>query len=99
MKDPVDAIFVVGSCEDMADHQLSCPCHCARIVTEVRMLEQDAAILLMDANRVLDGLGFPSLVDESSIHVVYCTFAVASQCQRVGHVAASIFSEIKGMLT
>lgn len=62
------------------------------------MLEQDSGILLVNTNRILDGLSMPGTVDEISIKVLDTALAVAAEGERVGHVASSILAKIKSML-
>ena len=66
MKDPVDAVFVICSGENVRDNELSAAGNNDRIVTEVSVLEQDACILLVNANSILDRGALSSTVDECS---------------------------------
>ena len=78
-------------------YQLPRPRNSARVIAKVSVLEQDASVLFMNADGVLDSLRFSSLVDERCVHVVDCTFAVASKCQRVGHVSATVLAKVERM--
>lgn len=57
VEDPVDAVLVVGGREDLGDNELAAARHDGRAVAEIRVFEQDAGILLVDADGVLDGDG------------------------------------------
>jgi hypothetical protein len=98
VENPVNAILIVSSGKNMADDKLPRSRNSARVIAEVRMLEQNASVFLMNANCVLDRLRLPSLVDKCCIHVVDRTFAVASKCQRIGHVSTAIFAKVERML-
>jgi len=56
--DPVDAVFVVAGCEDLADDEFAGAGSGGGVVAEVRVFEQDAVVFFVDANCVLDGIGF-----------------------------------------
>lgn len=97
VEDPVYAVLVVGSSENVRDDQLPGARYCAALVAEVSVLKKNARILFMDTDRILDGCSFSSTVDEVGVHVVDSSFAVASQAERIGHVSAAVFAEIEGM--
>lgn len=99
MQNPVHAILVVGSSENMGDDKLSCASHDHAVVTEVGMLEQNAVVFFVDANGVLDGCGGSSTVDESGVEVVNRTLAVTAQTQRICHVPTPVLPQIERMLT
>lgn len=63
------------------------------------MLEQDASILFVDTNGVLDGLRIACSVDEIGIHIVNGTLAITAKGQAIGHVSSTVLAEIKRMLT
>lgn len=52
----------------------------------------------MDADGVLDRLRAAGAVDEVGVHVVNGAFAVTAETQTIGHVSATIFAEIEGVL-
>jgi hypothetical protein len=52
MHNPVNTVFVVGCCEDMADDQFAAANHCAGVVSEIGVLEQDAGVLFVDLHAV-----------------------------------------------
>lgn len=78
VEDPVDAVLVVGRGEDLANDQLAGARDNDRVVAEIRVLEQNAVVFLVDADGVLDRLGRPGAVDELGVHVVDAAFAVAA---------------------
>jgi hypothetical protein len=98
VEDPVHAVLVVGRGEDVRDDQLPSTCDDDRVVPEVSMLEQDARILLVDADGVLDDGACTRLVDERGVHVVNGSLAVTAQRQAVGHVSTTVFTQIEGVL-
>lgn len=67
MEDPVDAIFVIGGCEDLADEELARAGHGAAVVAEVGVLEEDAGVFFVDADGVFDGFGDTGTVDEFGV--------------------------------
>ena len=98
MKDPLDGIFIVGSSEDVLHDQLSRSCHDNRLISEVRMLEEDTIIFLVNADCILDSPYSTSLRGEVGIHIVDGALAVATKREAVGHVTAAILAKIKGVL-
>lgn len=98
VEDPVHCIFVIRRREDVGDEEFAPSCDDHGIVTEIGMFEEDASIFLVDADGILDGLRSSGTIDEMRIHVVDDTFAVATQSEAVGHVAASILTEVEGVL-
>lgn len=98
VEDPIDTVFVVGCSEDVRDDKLAGTSHSRCLVTEIHVLEQDASVLFVDANGILDRLRFASFVDKGEVHVMDRAFAVAAQGEAVGHVATTILSEVKSML-
>lgn len=99
MEIPIDAIFVVGSCEDVRDDEFSATGYNDGVISKIGMLEQNAGVLFMHADGVLDGLARPGAVDEVGVHVVYGSFAITTQRQTVGHVSSAIFAKIESMLS
>ena len=67
MEDPVNAVLVVRRCEDVGDEELATSCYNDRIVTEIRMLEENASIFFVNANSILDRRTLPSSVDKCSL--------------------------------
>ncbi len=64
MEDPIHTILVVRCGEDVRDEKLPSASHDDRIVTEIRVLEQDAGVFFVYAYGVLDGLAGTSAVDK-----------------------------------
>ena len=62
------------------------------------MLEQNARILLVDTDGVLDGGTLSSPVDEGCIHIVNRSFAITTQGKTVGHISSTIFAQVESML-
>lgn len=56
--DPVDAVFVVAGGEDLADDELAGTGRGGGLVAEVGVFEEDAVVFFVDANCVLDRVGF-----------------------------------------
>ena len=98
MEDPVYAVLVIGRREDVRDDELPPPRHDYRVVAKVGVLEQDPGVLFVDADSVLDCRAHPSAVHKGGVHVVDRTLAVAAESEAVGHVAASVFAEVEGVL-
>jgi hypothetical protein len=86
VEDPLNSIFVVGGSEDLLDDELACAGNSDRLVSEVRVLEENAGVLLVDADGVLDGLDVSITGWELSVEIVDGTLAIAAQGERVGHV-------------
>ena len=98
VEDPVDTVFIVGGSEDVGDDEFAGTSDDDRVVTEIRVLEQNAIVFFVDAHGVLDGAGRTGAVDKVKVQVVDASLAVTTQAQRVGHVSATIFTQIEGML-
>lgn len=95
---PGDDVLVVGGGEDLLDDQLAATGDDDGIVTEVAMLEEDAGILLVNADGILDGAKTTITGRELGIHVVNGALAVAAKGQAVGHVASTILTLVKSVL-
>lgn len=78
VENPVDAVFIVGSSEDVRDDKLASASDCYTVVAEIGVLEQDPSVFLMDADSVLDGRGLSGAVNERRIHVVDGALAVTA---------------------
>ena len=78
VEDPVHAVLVVSSGEDVRDDELAGASHRNAVITEVGVLEQNPSILFVDTDSVFDRCGLPGTVDERCIHVVYRALAVAA---------------------
>lgn len=98
VEDPVDAVFIVRGCEDLGDDKFPAAGDDRRVVAEISVLEQYPSVFLMNADGVFDNCASAGTVDESRIHVVDCTFAVAAEGQAVGHVAATVFAQVESVL-
>jgi hypothetical protein len=59
---------------------------------------KDPRVLFMNTDGVLDLIRISIAKIEASVEVADGAFAVASQCQRVGHKSGAIFSEIESVL-
>lgn len=66
----LNSIFIVGGGEDLLDNQLPCSGDDHGFVPEVRVLKQDAAILLVNADGVLNGADLAGSCWELGIEVV-----------------------------
>lgn len=98
VEDPLAGVLVVGRSEDLLHDELARPSDDDGIVTEVAVLEEDAVVLFVDANGVLDVANRPIPRREIGIEVVDSTLAVAAETKAVGHVASAVFTEIEGVL-
>ena len=78
MENPLDSILVVGSSENVLHDQLTSPCHNHRVISEVRVFKQDAVVLLMDADCILDRPYSTCLGWEVCIDIMNCTLAIAA---------------------
>ena len=56
VEDPVHAVFVICGGENMGYEKFSAPCHNDRVVSEVRVLEEDTSVLLVDTNSIFNRL-------------------------------------------
>lgn len=92
MEDPVHAVFVVGGGEDVGNNELAATGDDDGVVAEVGVLEEDAGIFLMDADGVFDDLSGACTVHELCVHIVDAALAVASEAERVGHVATAVLA-------
>lgn len=64
MEDPVDAVFIVSSSEDVGDDEFPSTSDDHGVVTEIGVLEEDSGVFFVDADGVFDGCGLSSAVDE-----------------------------------
>jgi hypothetical protein len=99
VKDPVHTILIVCCCKDVRDDKLSSSSNNDRVVTEVGVLEENARILLMNTNSILDSRALAGPIDECSIHIVDSTLAITTKRQAVGHVSSTILTKIERMLS
>jgi hypothetical protein len=53
---PIDAVFIVSRREDLTNDELRRTCDSAGLISEIRVLEQNASILFVDTDSILDGL-------------------------------------------
>lgn len=97
VENPVNAVFVVCCSEYVRNQQLPSSSHNNGVVSEVSVLEEYAGVFFVDADGVLDRLACTGTVDEVRIHVVDGPFTIAAESEAVGHVATSVFTQIKGM--
>jgi hypothetical protein len=67
MENPVHAVLVVCSCENMRDYELAATSYDDGVVAEVSVLEENAGIFLVNTDCVLDGCAFSSPVDECCV--------------------------------
>jgi hypothetical protein len=67
---PVDAVLVVASGEDLANNQLASTSSGRRLVTEVSVLEQNSIVFFVDADCVLDRVRFAVPVSNMSVSLV-----------------------------
>ncbi|EEQ41672.1 hypothetical protein CLUG_05799 [Clavispora lusitaniae ATCC 42720] len=98
---PVDTVLVVGSSEDSRHNQLLTTSNHggSEVISEVRVLEQQTVIFLVDANSILHRQWVTGLVGEMSIHVVDHTLTVTSKSKRVGTVSRTILTNVQSMLS
>ena len=99
VEDPVDAVFIVRSGKDVRENQFTATSDNHGLVAEIGMLVEDTSIFFMDADGVLHNCAGTGTVDKCCIHVVDCALAVAAERQAVGHVAATVLSQVKSMLS
>lgn len=97
VEDPLDGVLVVGGGEDLLDDEAAGAGDDDGVVAEVAVLEEDAGVLLMDADGVLDGAQGAVARGEGRVEVVDGALAVAAQGQRVGHVAGAVLAQVKGV--
>jgi len=98
VQDPVHAVLVVGCREDVGNDELTCASDSHALIPEVSVLEENAVVLLVDADGILNRGCHASAIDEVCIEVMYGTLAIATQAQGVGHVATTILTQIERML-
>lgn len=62
------------------------------------MLVQEAVVLFVDADGILDDSSFALGGGHDSVHVVDSTLAVTAQLERVGHQAGAILADVESVL-
>ncbi len=98
MEDPLDSILVIGRREYLLENKLARPGHNRRLVSKVRMLEEEAVVLLVDANSVLDVPDGPVLGGELGVEVADIPLAVTPEFETVGHIPGAVLAEVKSVL-
>ncbi len=88
----IELVSFVTYREDLLDDELARPRDDGAVVTEVGVLEEDAVVLLVDADGVLDRLDGAGPRREVRVQVVDRTLAVAAQSQAVGQVAGAVLA-------
>lgn len=98
VEDPGHHVLVVGGREDLLDDELAAARYDDRVVAEVGMLEQDAGVLLVDADGVFN---LPNAADargELGVEVVNGALAVAAEGKAVGQVACAVLAQVESVL-
>jgi hypothetical protein len=98
MEDPLDGIFVVGSCKDLLHDELASARDNDRVIPEITVLVKNTGVLFVYADGVLDGADATVAGRELGIEIMDGSFAIAAEGQAVSHVASTILSEIEGVL-
>lgn len=78
MEYPLDRILVIRSSEHLLDDELTCSGDNRRLITEVCVLEQDASILFVNADGILDGANTAFPGRELGIKIMDGTLTVTS---------------------
>lgn len=94
----VKGVLVVGGRDDLRDDELAVAGGDDGAVTVVGVLVEDAVVLLVDADGVLENGGLARVGRHDGIHVVDGALAVASQLERVGHETGAVLAHVKGVL-
>ena len=92
VEDPLDGVLVVGGGEDLLDDELAGAGDNGGVVAEVGVLEEQAVVLLVDANGVLDEADAAVLGGELGVEVADEALAVAAEFEAVGHVAGAVLA-------
>ena len=91
---PVEAVVVVADRGEERDHQAALAAHFPGVGEQVRVLPDDAEVLLVHADGVADRLRVAEVVGDDGVGVVDVAEAVATQLERVGvageHVLAAV---------
>ena len=64
MEDPVHAVLVVRGCKNVRDYEFAASGDDDGVVTEVRVLEENASIFFVNANGIFDRCALSCSVDE-----------------------------------
>ena len=99
MEDPVDAVLVVGRGEDVRDDQFPGAGDDDGVVAEIGVLEEDAGVFLVHTDGVLDRGCGSGTIDKVCVHVMDRAFAVAAESKGIGHIAASVLTQVEGVLS
>ncbi len=95
---PVEAVLVVADGGDEAHDQTARAAGLVGAALQVVVLPEDPVVLLVHADRVLDGVRVALLGGEHRVEVVDDTEAVAAQLQRVGHATEAPLAGVEGVL-
>ena len=101
VENPVDAVFVVCGGENLRQNELgsSSDDRSLELVSEVRVLEKQTIVLLVDTHSVGNSERLSFGVGKVRIKVVHDSRAITSEGKRIGHETGSVLSQIKGVLS
>mmetsp|Transcript_39335 Transcript_39335/g.87542 ORF Transcript_39335/g.87542 Transcript_39335/m.87542 type:complete len:618 (+) Transcript_39335:782-2635(+) len=91
-------ILIVHEGADLLQHQLAGPPHLRVAAATIVVLPQDARILLVQADGILDDDRLPLAVIHNTIKVLYVAQAVTAQGQGVSTEAKAIVTDVEGRL-
>jgi hypothetical protein len=99
VKDPLNGVFIVSSCEDLLDNKFPRARDNSGSVSEVGVLEKNTVVLLVDTYRVLDRPNIPSTRGEIGMEIMNCPLAITAKRQAISHITAAILSEVEGVFS
>jgi len=76
VEDPVDAVFIVGSGENVGDDEFATASYNNGFVAEIGMFEEDTGVFFVDTDGVFDRGAFTGTVYKCSV-LVYLSLAMA----------------------
>src|SRR5699024_11186371 len=95
---PVEAIVVVAESDEEGDDEATIPTYVDGSGELDGALEQDARILLADADGIRDRVRMPQIIGEHRVRVVDLTEAVAAELERVRVFAHRVLAGIEVVL-
>ena len=94
---PVEGVLVVVRRSDRRDDEPARAPHLDVAGHGVRVLPEEAEVLLVQADRVLDRVRAAGVVGERRVEVVDLAEAVAAELERVGEGAEAVLADVEGV--
>src|SRR5919112_704768 len=95
---PEEAVLVVGHRRDEGDHEPAASTNLGLLAAHVEVLPQEAVVLLVHADGILDGERVPFAVGDYAVEVMDLSQAVTAELQGVSKCPDVVLARIKSVL-